>query len=517
MAVIRNPSDTPSRRRFMENNKGICHLVGAGPGNPGLLTLRGRELLGRAETVVYDNLVNGELLGFAPDGAELIYAGKKPGEHSMTQEEINRLLVEKTSAGRRVVRLKGGDPFVFARGAEEAEALAAAGLRFEVVPGVTSALAGPAAAGIAVTRRGVNTALTIFSGHLDPADAEGSAVYRAVGACPGTKILLMGMERLEGIAGRLQEGGLAASTPASVVSRATRGDQLVVTGTLATIAGNAAEAGAGAPAVVVLGEVAGAPLVSTALPLAGRRIVVTRSRAQASTLTSALRDLGADVSEMPLIRREPAPNLREFAELVQDAHGYEWIVFTSANGVGAFFEVFYKLYDDAREIGGARFAAVGAATAASIKAHRFHVDLVAESFHAASLAEAFRKQAGIENVKILVVRPGETSGELAAELGKMGAIVDEAIAYRTVPETEDRTGARARLAAEGADLVVFTSSSTVRNFFALKFPLPSGLQFGSIGPVTTKTLAEFGAKPALEAERHDVPGLVEAIVRHFAR
>lgn len=504
----------------MVDKKGTCHLVGAGPGDPGLLTLRGRDVLSRAEVVVYDNLVNGELLGFAPEGAELIYAGKKPGEHSMTQEEINQLLVEKTSAGKRVVRLKGGDPFVFARGAEEEAALAAAKLRFEVVPGVSSALAGPAAAGIPVTQRGVNTVLTVFSGHLDPAEEAAGAVYKSIGSAQGTKVLLMGMERLEGIAGCLQAGGLPPETPAAVVSRATWGDQKVVKATLATIAAKAVEAGAGSPAVVVFGEVAamaGARPVRGTRPLTGRRIVVTRSRVQASKLSAALRDLGADVFEMPLIRREPAPDLREFAELVQDAHSYEWIVFTSANGVDAFFEVFYKLYNDAREIGGARFAAVGAATEARIKEHRFYVDLVAEGSHAASLAEAFRKQAGIENVKILVVRPAETSGDLAAELSQMGAIVDEAVAYRTVPEVGDRTGARARLTTEGADLVVFTSSSTVRNFFALNLPLPSGLQFGSIGPVTTGTLAEFGAKPAVEAARHDVPGLVGAITRHFTR
>jgi uroporphyrinogen III methyltransferase/synthase len=220
---------------------------------------------------------------------------------------------------------------------------------------------------------------------------------------------------------------------------------------------------------------------------------------------------------MPLIKRDPPPDLREFAELVQDAHAYEWLVFTSANGVDAFFEIFDKLYDDAREIGGAKFAAVGAATAQRLKERHYHVDLVADNFHAASLAETFRQQAGVENVKMLVVRPEETSGELAVALSKMGAIVDEAIAYRTVPETADRTLARERLVAEGADLVVFTSSSTVKNFFALKLPLPSGLKFGSIGPITTRTLGEHGVGPAVEAARHDVPGLVEAIQQYFAR
>lgn len=505
----------------MANKKeGICHLVGAGPGDPGLLTLRGREVLGRAEVVVYDNLVNPELLAFAPATAELIYAGKKSGNHSLPQDDINRLLVEKTKQGRRVVRLKGGDPFVFARGAEEALALAGAGLPFEVVPGISSAIAGPAAAGIPVTMRTMNTVLTVFSGHRDPADDAAAEDYRRIGAAPGTKVMLMGMEHLAGIAAAMIAGGAAPETPAAVIRHATRGDQQTVTGTLADIAASARKSGLGSPAVVVAGDVVGlAPglLATLARPLEGRRIVVTRSRAQASKLSGALRDLGADVCEMPLIKREPPPDLREFAELVQDAHAYEWLVFTSANGVDVFFEIFDKLYDDAREIGGTKFAAVGAATAQRLKERHYHVDLTAENFHAASLAETFRKQTDVENVKMLVVRPAESSGELASALSKLGAIVDEAIAYRTVPETDDRTQARERLTSEGADLVVFTSASTVRNFHALKLPLPSGVKFASIGPVTTRTLEECGARPAVEAARHDVPGLVEAIQRYFAR
>ncbi len=502
-----------------KKKNGICYLVGAGPGDTGLLTLRGREVLQRADVVVYDHLVNRELLGFAPAGAELIYAGKKSGDHTMPQDEINDLLVKHTAAGRCVVRLKGGDPFVFARGAEECAALAAAGLTFEVVPGVSSAIAGPAYAGIPVTRRSVNSVLTIFTGHHDPSDPAAAAVYAGLGAAPGTKVMLMGVENLAGIASQMIAGGAAPSTPAAAVRWATRGDQQVVRGTLADLAARVKKSGLTAPAVVVFGEVAEA---ASALdwvavrPLFGRRIVITRSRAQASKLAGALRDLGADVYELPLIRREPPPELREFAELVQDAHGYEWIVFTSANGVDAFFEMFYKLYDDAREIGGTRFAAVGAATAQRIKEHHFHVDLVAENFHAESLVETFKKETDVENVKMLVVRPEETTGVLAAGLGKMGAIVDEAIAYRTVPETEDRTRARERLAAEGADLAVFTSSSTVRNFFAQKIAYPPGLKFASIGPVTTGTMKEHGTKPAVEAARHDVDGLVEAIRKYFA-
>jgi uroporphyrinogen III methyltransferase/synthase len=504
----------------MANKPGICFLVGAGPGDPGLLTLRGRDVLSRAEVVIYDNLVNRELLAFAPESAELIYAGKKSGDHTLPQEEINRMLVDKTAEGKNVVRLKGGDPFVFARGAEECLALAAAGLRFQIVPGVSSAIAGPTFAGIPVTQRSVNSALTVFSGHQDPADPAAAKFYAAIGAAEGTKVLLMGVEHLRGIAERMVSGGAPRETPAAAVRWATRGDQQVVTATLGDIADRVRDAGILPPAILVFGDVVklAAKLAWTeARPLFGRRIVVTRSRAQSGKLSAALRDLGADVYELPLIRREPPPDLREFAELVQDSHTYEWIVFTSANGVDAFFEMFDKLYDDAREIGGVKFAAVGTATAQRIKEHRFKVDLVAENFHAESLAASFKKETDVENLKILVVRPVETIGALAAELTGMGAIVDEAIAYRTVAESNDRTRARERLETEGADLAVFTSASTARNFFTLKLPLPRGLKFASIGPVTSRTLEECGARPDVEAERHDIPGLVEAIIDYFAR
>lgn len=252
-------------------------------------------------------------------------------------------------------------------------------------------------------------------------------------------------------------------------------------------------------------------------PLSGRRIAVTGSLAQSGRLCAALRDRGADVLRLPLIRIEPAPDLREFAELVQDAHGYEWIAFTSANGVDVFFEMFYKLYDDAREIGGARFAAVGPATAQRIRDHHFQVDLITEKFHAETLVEIFRKHTDVENVKILIIRSAESGGALMTELSRMGAIADEAVAYRTVPETEDPDGTRERLVKGDADLVVLTSPSAARNFFALKLPLPSGLKFASIGPATTKTLGECGAHAAIEARRHDIPGLVEAITDYFSR
>lgn len=252
-------------------------------------------------------------------------------------------------------------------------------------------------------------------------------------------------------------------------------------------------------------------------PLSGRRIVVTCSLAQSGRLRAALRDLGADVLGLPLVRIESAPDLREFAELVQDAHGYEWIAFVSPDGVDVFFEMFYKLYDDAREIGGAKFAAADPDTAQRIREHHFHVDLIAKKSHAESLVEAFRGYTDVENVKILIVRPEEAGGALMAELSKMGAIADEAVACRVVPETGDPDGARERLAKGGADLVVFTGPPAARNFFAQKLPLPSVPMFASIGPATTKALEECGAHPAVEAKRHDVPGLVAAITDYFSR
>ncbi len=486
----------------------------------GLLTLRGRELLARAEVVVHDHLVNRELLGWAPPDAEIICAGKRPGHHAMAQEDINALLVQRTAAGALVVRLKGGDPFLFGRGAEEAAALAAAGLPFEVVPGVSSALAGPAYAGIPVTERTANSVLTIFTGHEDPAKPQGRTAYTALGAVPGTKVLLMGMENLRGIAEDLMAGGTAPTTPSAVVQWATRGDQRTVIGPLETIAAQVEQAGLGPPAVVVVGEVVNLREKldwATARPLHGRRIVVTRSRGQASTLSTALRDRGAEVYEAPLIRFEPPEDRLEFGQLVQDAHLYDWIIFTSANGVEAFFELFFKIYDDAREFGGARIAAVGAATAARIRDFRFKADLVAPTFTAESLLEAFKRDHDVENQRLLVVRPADSPGVLPRGLTALGGIVDEAVAYRTVPERGDRGSGLERLREEGAEMVVFTSSSTVRNFVALQIPLPPGLKFASIGPVTSETMAGFGLRPDVEAATHDIPGLVEAITQFYRR
>jgi uroporphyrinogen III methyltransferase/synthase len=502
----------------MAEKQGKCFLVGAGPGDLGLVTLRAKECIERADVIIYDYLCNPEMLRWAPETAELVFAGKKAAAHTLTQEQINALLVEKTGQGKNVVRLKGGDPFLFGRGGEEAQALARAKLPFVIVPGVSSAIAGPAYAGIPVTHRGKNSHVTFFTGHEDPAKDESAVDFAALAKLGGTQVMLMGVERIGAIAREMISNGTPKDLPVALIRWATTERQQTLVGTLENIAHKVAAEGFAAPAIAVFGE---AVNLRDELhwfedrPLSGKRIVVTRTRKQAGALTNQLRALGADVIELPTIRIEPPTDLRAFAELVQDAHAYDWIVFTSPNGVNAFFDLFYRLYDDAREIGGARIAAIGPATAQRLKHFHIHVDLLPDEFVAESLVREFRKEGGIENLRVLIARAEKARDLLPKELSALGAIVDEGFAYRTVPETRDDSGARRRLLEEGADLITFTSSSTVENFLALELPWPAKMRVASIGPITSKTARDRGLEVAVEARRHDIPGLVEAIRKFF--
>jgi len=502
------------------NKTGIVYLVGAGPGDLGLVTLRAKECIENADVIVYDHLANPEMLNWAREDAEIVYAGKEAGEPQLSQQEINRLLIEKAREGKRVVRLKGGDPFVFGRGAEEAQAIVDAGIPFEIVPGITSAIAGPAYAGIPLTHRAHNSHVTFFTGHEDPAKPQSTVDYAALSKLGGTQVMLMGVERLGAVTSEMLKQGVRNDLPVALVRFATTGRQETLTGTLADIAQKAVANDFKAPAVAVFGEVVA---LRDGLnwyekrPLLGKRIVVTRTRKQASALSNKLRALGAHVIELPTIRIEPPGNLREFAELVQDAHVYDWIVFTSANGVEAFFDIFFKLYDDGREIGGARIAAIGPATAQRLKDFHLHVDLQPDEFVAEGLVREFKKQGSIENLRIFLVRAEKARDTLPKELSAMGAIADEGFAYRTVPETRDRSGARRQLAHDGADLITFTSSSTVENFLALGLPWPKGMRIASIGPITSKTVRDQGLKVDVEARRHDIDGLVQAIGEFFGK
>jgi uroporphyrinogen III methyltransferase/synthase len=497
---------------------GICFLVGAGPGDPGLLTLKGRSCLERAEVVIYDYLCNPALLKWAPDSAEKLYVGKKARAHTLSQEDINALLVQKTREGKIVVRLKGGDPFLFGRGGEEAEALSDASCSFEIVPGVSSAIAGPAYAGIPVTHRAHNSVLTIFTGHEEPDKPDSSLDYQAIARAPGTKVMLMGVEKLRAITGELQAAGMPPQTPVSLVRWATTGAQQTLAGTLENIAQRAQDAGFKPPAVAIFGQVV---LLRDklnwfeSLSLFGKRIAVTRTRKQAGEFVERLRALGADAFELPTIRIEPPRNKREFYELVADSHMYDWIVFTSPNGADAFFRAFFEIYRDARDLGCARIAAIGPATAERVRSYRLQVDVQPEKYVAEAIIQALQNETSVENLKFLLARAEGARELLAQELTRLGAIVDEAVAYRTVPETDDVTGGIRRFREEGADMITFTSSSTVENFLSLKLPMSESVKTASIGPITSKTMRAHGLSVDVEAKQHDIPGLVEAITRYW--
>lgn len=502
------------------SNQGICYLVGAGPGDIGLVTLRAKELIERADVLVYDALANPEMLQWAKPDCEKINAGKRAKEHVLTQEETNALIVEKSQEGKSVVRLKGGDPMIFGRGGEEAAELAEAGVPFEIVPGISSTIGGPAYAGIPVTHRDHNTQLTIFTGHEDPTKGFTSVDYAHLAKTPGTKVFVMGVSRLREITSAFIEGGANASTPIALTRWATTGSQRTITGTLADIADIAESSNFKSPAVAVIGDVVTERKKINwfeTRPLFGKRIVVTRTRTQAGDLSKQLKELGADVVELPTIRIEPPEDRLEFAQMVTHAHEYDWLIFTSPNGVERFFDAFFATYPDARSLGNPRIAAIGPGTVKKINEYRFTCDLLPEegNYVAEGLIDAFKKESSVENLTMLWVKAAESRDVIHQQLTAMGAIVDQCIAYRTVPETEDPTGAKAKLAAEGADMITFTSGSTVEHFFDLGLDWPEGCVAGSIGPVTSTTLREKGIKPAFEAHPHNIPGLVEGIVKHF--
>jgi len=500
--------------------KGKVYLVGAGPGDAGLITVRGRECIQLAEVIVYDNLVNPSLLKHARPDAEIIFAGKTSKQHTLTQDEINALLVEKAREGKLVTRLKGGDPFVFGRGGEEAEELRKAGFQFEIVPGISSSIAAPAYAGIPVTHRGVATAFMVITGHEDPTKEETQVDWAGVAKFFGTRVILMGVERIGTIAEELIRHGASPETPVAMVRWGTTGRQQTIQGTLATIAAVASKADFKPPAVTIVGEVVRFRENLNWFeqrPLFGRRIVVTRSREQASELVRQLSELGADVLEIPTIRIKPPQSLAPLREAVDGLGEYDWLIFTSPNGVEAFFGEFFAHHKDIREIGPVKISAIGAVTTQKLAELHLEVDLQPKEFTTEALLAEFKKSVSCENLKMLMPRADLADQRLARGLEDLGAIVDDVDAYQTVPDTEDRNGHRARLLGEGADIVTFTSSSTVVNFCklvdvpALMKQYPD-MRFASIGPQTSQAAREKGLDVAVEAKVHTVPGLVEAIL-----
>jgi uroporphyrinogen III methyltransferase/synthase len=506
--------------------KGTVYLVGAGPGDVGLLTLRGAELLARADVVVYDALVNPDIVRMAPREAEVIYGGRRAGEKSVPHATRTRVLIQKARAGKTVVRLKGGDPYIFGRGGEEAEELAAAGIPFEVVPGVSSMVAAPNYAGIPLTHRDHCSSFTVVSGHEDPAGTGASVDWAGIAKMPGTKVVMMATERIGRIAAALVKNGMPAKTPVALVRWGTTGRQQSIEGTLGTIGKAVERAGFTAPSVAVIGGVVGLRSKLNWFenrPLFGQRVVVTRASGQAAgELSRRLFEHGAQVVEIPTIRIAPPENKEGLKDALLALREYEWIVFTSANGVTTFFDYFFKAFEDMRDIGGLRIAAVGSATAAKLVELHLKIDLMPEDYTSARIIKAFQDYQNIENVRILLMRAEVANPDLPRELEKLGAIVDDVACYRTVPETEDPDGAGANLAGEGADWVSFTSGSTVEHFHA-RFPLPElvkkfpAMKLASIGPETTKAIKRLGLEPDIEAREHTIDGLVAAIVKASGR
>jgi uroporphyrinogen III methyltransferase/synthase len=500
---------------------GFVSLVGAGPGDPELITVKGLRRLQQAEVVVYDRLANEALLAEAPASALRIFAGKARGAQAMSQEQINEALVAHGRAEKRVVRLKAGDPYVFGRGGEEAEALAVAGVPYEVVPGVTSAIAAPAAAGIPVTHRELTPAFSVITGHEDPAKDASTVPWPALAAGPDTLVFLMGVGRLRQIAERLIAHGRSPDTPAAVIRRGTWPDQQMAIGTLGDIAEQVEELGITAPAVTVVGKVvalADALGWPQGVGLAGKTVLVTRAREQASSLSALLRSFGASVVEFPAIRIAPSEDHADLDHALCQAHRYAWICFTSVNAVAAVGARLKALDLGWQSLASARIAAIGPATARALEAHGAVVAYVPDRFMAEAIAEGLPDAQG---ARILLARADIADTRLVEALQARGAQVDQFVAYRTLVGDEDAGAIRDRLQSGTIDIVTFASSSTVRNLCRAlgneARALLNRAAVACIGPVTAGTARELGIEPQVVAAEHTIPGLVRAIREHLAR
>jgi uroporphyrinogen III methyltransferase/synthase len=493
-------------------SKGKVFLVGAGPGDPELITWRGLRLIESADVILYDNLAPAALLSAAPAVAERIYVGKKRAVHARTQEEINELLIERARQGKRVVRLKGGDPYIFGRGGEEAQALRDAGIDFEVVPGVTSALGLAAYAGIPLTHRQLTSAVTFVTGH-EPERIDWSKLGAAE-----TLVIFMGITTFAEIAKRLIAAGRAPETPAAAVRWASRGDQQTVIGTLASLPERMQETHLKPPATIVVGEVVSLrPQLDwfEKLPLFGARIVVTRAREQAGEFSRLLRDQGAHVIELPTIEIRPPEDWTALDAAIARLDQYDWVLFTSANGVRFFLERLDQSRRDLRALR-ARLCAIGPATASCLEALHLKVDLLPAEYVAESVLEAFGAE-DLAGKRVLLPRAQAARDVIPVELGRRGAAVDVVAAYRTVVPEESAALARALFGeASKPDWITFTSSSTASHFAQLgALDMLQGVRIASIGPVTSKTLRKLGLSVDLEPEKYTTAGLAEALVKHW--
>jgi len=515
-------SSTHSRR-----DGGIVYLVGAGPGDPGLLTLRGGELLVTCDAIVYDALANPALLALASaverdQPVELHDVGKRGGAaDSSRQAEINELLVRLARQGKRVVRLKGGDPFVFGRGGEEAQALAAADVAFEVVPGVTAGIAAAAYAGIPVTHRGVATSVTFVTGHEDPSRDASGTDWAALARAGGTIVLYMGVQTLPRIVDALVAGGLSGDTPAAVVQWATHPHQRTVTATLATLCDTVAREKLSAPVITIIGDVVALRdeiAWFDKRPLFGKRLVVTRARSQAASLSERLAAAGASVLEMPATRLEPLDPAPLRAALGPGRlKEFTWVAFTSQNAVRFFWDELRAAGLDARALAGAKIASVGPATADALLARGLAVDVAPDRFVAEALLDALRGRRDVNGARVLYATAEGARDTLQLGLEELGAIVERVDLYRSVLDGSGAEQLKERMSREGVDLVTFTSASSVTNFVdAVGRDLARRAPAASIGPVTSRAARTAGLDVVVEATESTIPGLANAIARYFA-
>ena len=500
------------------------YLVGAGPGDAGLITVKGRQCIEKSDVIIYDYLASPTLLKHATKTAEKIYVGKKGGDHTLSQDEINALILEKAKANSIVCRLKGGDPFIFGRGGEEAEILAANGIPFEIVPGVTSAIAAAAYAGIPLTHRKLTATLAFITGHEDPHKEESNIDWESLAKGIGTLVFFMGVKNLPDITQKLIANGKSPETPVALIRWGTTPGQVTVTGTLDNIAEEVKRAGLKAPAIIVIGEVVN--LRQTLKwyenrPLLGKRVVVTRAREQASNLVEKLAGLGADCLEYPTIKIVPAADDKPLRDAIVRLPKFNWIVFTSVNGVKYFFDQLFEMGKDARALGHLSTAAIGPATAERLLAYGIKSDIIPENYRAESVVDAFRKQ-DLKGQKILLPRAKDARPVLPVELRKLGAEIDEVPVYLTEKVQDNADQLIEQLESKTIDMITFTSSSTVRNFKALVPPerfkkLMDGITIAAIGPITADTAKDLGFNIHITAESYTIPGLCEAIVEYYGK
>ncbi len=500
---------------------GTVYIIGAGPGDPGLITVKGSECLRRADVVVYDYLVGEEILRRAGKGARLIYVGKIGGQHHISQEALNRILVEEALKGNTVARLKGGDPFIFGRGAEEAEFLKEAGVPFEVVPGVTSAIAVPAYAGIPLTHRALTSTVAFVTGHEDPKKDQSRIDWERISAIE-TLVFLMGVRNLPRITASLMEHGKDPATPVALIRWGTTPDQETLTGTLGDIAALAEENNFSAPAICVVGDVVGLRKRLEWFekkPLFGKGIVITRPEEQAEELSALLRERGARVISFPTIRIAPPDDYGDLDRAIQNIEQYQWIVFTSANGVRSFFERFSGVRGDIRDLKGIRICTIGPATRTCVEAYHIPVDLVPDEYLSEGVVEAFKGR-NIAGQNVLLPR-ALISGDVIPEgLSAMGARVDVATAYRTVSPGGDGKVLRELMEGGRVDVLTFTSPSTVNNFMDIiggRVSIPDHIRIACIGPVTESACRKAGLRVDIMQGPYSIPGLVGAIETHLTQ